>query len=84
LSVIDAGKCVGTPPPGETVLQNGDSQQKAFCIWNAFCCGVAILEHGLPWRRLTETLSRVNYKQILRVFLTIVYREIVGSLVTAL
>jgi hypothetical protein len=49
------------------------------------CCGVAILQHGLPWRRRPETLSRVNYKQILRVFLKIVvYCVIVGSLVTSL
>jgi hypothetical protein len=60
-------------------------QQKAFCIHNAFCCGVAILQHGLPWRRRPETLSRINYKQTLRVFLTIiVYRVVVGSLVTSL
>jgi hypothetical protein len=53
-------------------------------IQNAFCCGVAILQHGLTWRRRPETLSRVNYKQTLRVFLTIViYRVIVGSLVTS-
>jgi hypothetical protein len=52
-------------------------------IQNAFCCKVAILQHGLPWRRLPETLSRVNYKQTLRVFLTIdAYCVIVGSLVT--
>jgi hypothetical protein len=25
LFAIDAGKCFGPPPPGETVLQNGDS-----------------------------------------------------------
>jgi hypothetical protein len=58
----------------------------AICrIQNAFCCGVAILQHCLPWRWRTETLSRVNYKQTLRVFLTIVvYRVIVGSLVTSL
>jgi hypothetical protein len=44
-----------------------------------------ILQHGLPWRRQPETLSRVNYKQTLRVFLPIVaYRVIVGSLVTSL
>jgi hypothetical protein len=56
-------------------------KQKAF--WNA--CGVAILQHGLPWRRRPETLSRVNYKQTLRVFPTIVvYRVIVVSLVTSL
>jgi hypothetical protein len=54
-------------------------------IQNAFCCGVAILQHRLPWRRWPETLSRVNYKETLRVFLTIVvYRVIVGSLVTSL
>jgi hypothetical protein len=41
-------------------------QQKAFCIQN-----VTILQHGLPWRRRPETLSRVSYKQTLRVFLTI-------------
>jgi hypothetical protein len=28
LFVIDAGKCFGQPPPGETVLQNGDSTEK--------------------------------------------------------
>jgi hypothetical protein len=54
-------------------------------IQNAFCCEVAILQQGLPWRRRPETLSRVNYKQTLRVFLIIVvYRVIVGSLVTSL
>jgi hypothetical protein len=43
------------------------------------------LQHGLPWRRLPETLSRVNYKQALKVFLTIVvYRVIVDSLITSL
>jgi hypothetical protein len=57
------------------VLQNGDSTAK----------GVLYPEHGLSgWRRL-ETLSRVYYKQTLRVFLTIVvHRVIVGSLVTSL
>jgi hypothetical protein len=55
-------------------------------IWSSQnCCAVAILQHGLPWRRRPETLSRVNYKQTLMVFLTIVvYRVIVGSLVTSL
>jgi hypothetical protein len=53
-------------------------------IQNAFCCGVTILQHGLPWRRRPETLSRVGYKQTLRVFLTIVYRVIVGWLITSL
>jgi hypothetical protein len=55
-------------------------------IQNAFCCGVVILQQSLPWRRRRhETLSRVNYKQTFRVFLTIiVYRVIVGSLVTSL
>jgi hypothetical protein len=54
-------------------------------IQNAFCYGVSILQHGLPWRRRPETLSRVNYKQTLRVFLIIVvYRVIVGALVTSL
>jgi hypothetical protein len=54
-------------------------------IQNAFCCGVVILQHGLPWRWRPETLSLVNYKQTLIVFLTIVeYRVIVGSLVTSL
>jgi hypothetical protein len=49
-------------------------------IQNAFCCGVAILQHGLPWRRRSETLSRVNCIQTLRVFLTTVaHRVIVGS-----
>jgi hypothetical protein len=28
LFVIDAGNCFGPPPPGETVLQNGDSTAK--------------------------------------------------------
>jgi hypothetical protein len=28
LFVIDAEKCFGPPPPGETVLQNGDSTAK--------------------------------------------------------
>jgi hypothetical protein len=28
LFVIDAGKCFGPPPPGKTVLQNGDSTAK--------------------------------------------------------
>jgi hypothetical protein len=54
--------------------------------FNAFCSGVAIFQNGLPWRRRRrpETLSRINYKQTLRVFLTIVvYRAIVGSLVTS-
>jgi hypothetical protein len=56
-----------------------------FCIQKAFCCGVAILQHGLPWRQRLETLSHVNYKQTLRVFLTVVvYRVIVGSLITSL
>jgi hypothetical protein len=46
-------------------------------------CGIAILQHNLPWRWWPETLFRVNYKQTLRVFQTIVlYRVIVGSLVT--
>jgi hypothetical protein len=54
-------------------------------IQNAFCCGVAILQHDLPWRRRPETLFRVNCKQTLRVFLTIVEnRVIVVSLVTSL
>jgi hypothetical protein len=53
-------------------------------IQNDFCCEVAILQYGLPWRR-PETLSRVNYNQTLRVFLTaVVYRAIVDSLVTSL
>jgi hypothetical protein len=53
-------------------------------IQNAFCCGVTILQHGLPWRR-PETLPRVNYKQTLRAFLTIdVYRVIVDSMGTSL
>jgi hypothetical protein len=47
--------------------------------------GVLYPEHCLPWRRWPKTLSRVNYKQTLTVFLTIVvYRVIVGSLVTSL
>jgi hypothetical protein len=38
-----------------------------------------------PLAAVTKTLSRANYKQTLRVFLTIVvYRGIVGSLVTSL
>jgi hypothetical protein len=102
--VIDAGVCFGPPlPPGDTVLQNGDSTAEGVLypagyrilhsrmrcvscrIQNAFFCGVAILQHGLPWRRRPEILSRVNYKQTLRVFLTIVvHRVIVGSLVTSL
>jgi hypothetical protein len=50
-----------------------------------FCGCAAILQHGLPWRRRPEALSCVNYKQTLRVFLTIVEnRVIVGSLVTSL
>jgi hypothetical protein len=54
-------------------------------IQSAFCCGVAILQHGLPWWRQPETLSCVNCKQTSRVFLiTVVYRVIVGSLVTSL
>jgi hypothetical protein len=32
-------------------------------IQNAFCCVVAILQHGLSWRLRLETLSRVNYLQ---------------------
>jgi hypothetical protein len=61
------------------------AQQKAFSMQKAFCCAVAVLQHGLPWRWRSKTLSRVNYKQTLIVFLTIgVYRVIVGSLVTAL
>jgi hypothetical protein len=52
---------------------------------NAFRCGVAILKHGLHWRRRPETLSRVNYKRTLRVFLTtVVYRVVEGSLITSL
>jgi hypothetical protein len=59
-------------------------QQKALCIHD-FYCGVAILQHGRPWLRRPETLSRVNYKQTLRVLITIgVYRVIVSSLVTSL
>jgi hypothetical protein len=54
-------------------------------LQNAFWCGVAILKHGLPWRRRSETLSRVNYKQTFRVLIKIaVYYVIVGSLVTSL
>jgi hypothetical protein len=66
-------------------IQKEDNTFTVSCrIKNAFCCGVAILQYGLPWRR-PETLSRVNYKQTLRVFLTIVvYRMIVGSLVISL
>jgi hypothetical protein len=49
------------------------------------CREIAILQYGLLWRRRPETLSGVNYKQTLRVFPTIVvYRMIVGSLVTSL
>jgi hypothetical protein len=37
--MIDVGKCFGLPPPGETVLQNGDSTAK----------GVVYTEqHGFP------------------------------------
>jgi hypothetical protein len=56
--VIDAGKCIGPLPPGETLFQNGDTES----IQNAFCCGVANLQHGFPWQWWRETLSRVNYK----------------------
>jgi hypothetical protein len=57
------------------VLQNGDYTPK----------GVLDTEHGLPWKRRPGTLSRVNIKQTLKVFLTIVvYRVTVGSLVTSL
>jgi hypothetical protein len=50
-----------------------------------FMVATAAMMRGVPWRRRPETLSRVNYKQTLRVFLTIdAYRVIVGSLVTKL
>jgi hypothetical protein len=53
--------------------------------WRLHSCGGAILQHGLPWRWRPETLYRVNYKQTLRVFRTVVvYRVIVGLLVTSL
>jgi hypothetical protein len=56
-----------------------------YSIQNAFCCGVAILQHGLLWRRRPETLSRVNYKQALTALkTTVVYHVIVDSLVTSL
>jgi hypothetical protein len=59
------------------MMQRNDTEQ------NAFCCGDAILQHGLPWPRRPETLTRVNCNQALRVFLTIVvYRVIVGLLVS--
>jgi hypothetical protein len=68
LFVIEAGKCFGTPPPGETVLQNGDSTAKGVLY-------PAAAQNTFP-RQLQKTL---------RVFLTIVvYRVIVGLLVTSL
>jgi hypothetical protein len=53
-------------------------------IQNVFCCGGAILQHGLPWRWRPKTLSGANCKQTLRIFLIIVYRVIVSSLVISL
>jgi hypothetical protein len=53
-------------------------------VYNEGRSGVAILQHGLPWWQWPETLSRINYKHTLRVFLTTVYHVIVGSLVTSL
>jgi hypothetical protein len=76
LFVIDAGKYFGLLPPGDTVLQNGDSTAEGVLYPAGISCGVAILQHGLPWRRRPETLSRVNYKQTLRVFLTIVVYDV--------
>jgi hypothetical protein len=92
LFVIDAEKCFGPTPPRETVLKNGDSTAKDAlytCLpvlyTKHFVLWVTILQYGLPWRRRAETLSRVNYKQTLRVLQTIVvYRVIVGSLVISL
>jgi hypothetical protein len=87
LFVIDAGKSFGSLPPAETVLQNGDSTAEGVLYPAGYfhSCGVAILQHGLPWRRRPETLSRVNYKQTLRVSLTIVENRVfIGSLVTSL
>jgi hypothetical protein len=58
--------------------------EASFRIQNAFCCGVAILQHRLPWRRRPETTS-ARQLQTLRIFLTIVvHRVIVVSLVTSL
>jgi hypothetical protein len=37
LFVIDAGKCFGPPPPGETLLQNGDCTAKGILdteVWS--------------------------------------------------
>jgi hypothetical protein len=35
--VIDAGKCFGPPPPGETVLQNGDPAAERLLLWSRHC-----------------------------------------------
>jgi hypothetical protein len=81
---VTSGKCNAV---GIYIQGNSKRRQHFHMFWmqNAFCCGVAILQHGLPWRRRPETVSRVNYKQTLRVFQTIVvYTVIVGSLVTLL
>jgi hypothetical protein len=36
LFVIEAGKCFGPPPPGDTVLKNGDSTAKGV-LYPAVC-----------------------------------------------
>jgi hypothetical protein len=73
LFVIDAGKCFGPPPPGETVLQNGDSTLKD-----------VLYPAGYPGVGPKHFPASIANK-LLRVFLTIVvYRAIVGSLVTSL
>jgi hypothetical protein len=67
LFVIDAGKCFGPPPPGETVLQNGDSTAE----------GVLYPAGGGPKH------FPVSITNKLRVFLiVVVYHVIVSSLVT--
>jgi hypothetical protein len=54
-------------------------------IQNAFCCAVAILQHGLPGGGGPKHFPASNTNKLLRFFLTIVkYRAIVGSLVTSL
>jgi hypothetical protein len=70
---LTQGSVSGRRRQGRPCCKMATPQQKAFCT-----CRI------LPWRRRPETLSRVNYQQTLRVFLTIVYRVIVGSLVTSL